>query len=136
MDWQAERKSVREKRKKQKENKKKEEIDSIIQSLNQQKKQKKKAKRDLETSEDADEPAELPVPNELGLKSILRNKNTPSKGHISFSPQLVQIKAIPRVKNPTPVSLTLSRIQLRNATPPKPRRKMSRKAKLVSKRRR
>jgi len=126
-EWMAERKAVREKRKKTKQEKKQNEVEDIIKSLKKQKKQKKEKQESV-----ADAEEKLPLPNELGLKSILKKKDVSvKKGRVSFSPT-VQIQPIPRVKNPTPISLTLSRMQLRSQMPQ--RKKPSRKARLYKKR--
>mmetsp|Transcript_20548 Transcript_20548/g.35066 ORF Transcript_20548/g.35066 Transcript_20548/m.35066 type:complete len:324 (-) Transcript_20548:38-1009(-) len=121
MEWMAEREAVREKRKQAKKDKKKEERKEIVQQIQESKKQNKKPKNKKQEST-----IELPKPkvDENGLKSILKEKDTPKKkARVSFSPNLVQVKAIPRVK---------SQPNFMSFTAPIPRRnRKTKKAKLL-----
>ena len=128
MEWKAERKAVKEKRKKHKVDKKQEEREEIVQLLQDQKKHKKKSST---KKEHIPTPTDIQEDNENGIKSILKRIKDPKKrSSVTFSPQLEHVKPIPRVKS--------APIQTRRIIIPSPQtrnQKRNRKSKLLRKRR-
>ena len=104
MEWQAERAQVKDKRKSTRTEKKNSEKDSVRQELLDQK--AKPRSKSVPTV--APSTPEMVRPDPNGLKSILKKEGfNEKKQKVSFSPSLVEVRAIPRVKSPARPSLSL-----------------------------